>query len=587
MLFRVFPASSAPTIIFALSYPTPPSALPLPHGYAQQLNRILADQLDSPPNPHSLDRAAWALSLLDTCTFDLAVASVVCVFVDGVRAEWTLPPACLDVLGRVVDIVRESAAVEEREASSSDGLRTSSQSRVLRHRARSDLVDAYRRFVQPELVARFGKNEPGGFSFSAWAARSMLKRSEEQMDRMIRSHHSADYFHEWFSPSRSSSPTLSRSSSPSPTTPCGSPLRGSTPVDFADAENPFAGPRSTWDEDEEEYDDEDTDVEEGDDYAVSSKDWPRSPSSRSPCKPSLESDPFYNHLDSLCTRLRSVIARTEVRAAVTLAEESTAARALEERVRRRGWSTKAHMGGAARDAGSFLPTCSSPLARCLPITAPAPVSMPARVESNGRGVTPPPIRRTRSLPSDPQAFPLAFGLPSIRLSGRKYHEAEDALSRSAPSSLSFTPIDEERSYVDMDVDADDEDRDEAMDLDLHLDLESDSLKKSMTLYCLRAASASGLRITPPSPPPMMALPTPVPVISIKAPAAVKGTTSPPRPVRSPARAGSSPSMIPVPISAGKRKSSAMHERVRVHHPEDGLPHRGDEAIIVDDPRMLF
>ena len=115
MLLRLAPEAPLPTILFTLAFPTLPPDLAFPAAWAQQVNQLIKMNIDSPPNPHALDRSVWATTLLDQVDFDLVAASVTCLCIDGVRIEFPISPACRRMLLRVLADVTDSTSEAERE----------------------------------------------------------------------------------------------------------------------------------------------------------------------------------------------------------------------------------------------------------------------------------------------------------------------------------------------------------------------------------------------------------------------------------------------------------------------------------------
>lgn len=115
MLLRLAPEAPLPTIVFSLAFPTLPNDLPFPTAWAHQVRELLNMSLDSPPNPHALDRSVWATTLLDQVNFDLVTNSITCVYLDGVRIEFSISPECKQMLFRVLADVTNSATEAEKE----------------------------------------------------------------------------------------------------------------------------------------------------------------------------------------------------------------------------------------------------------------------------------------------------------------------------------------------------------------------------------------------------------------------------------------------------------------------------------------
>ncbi|KAG6854165.1 hypothetical protein C0991_009817 [Blastosporella zonata] len=217
--------------------------IPNPSTWAAQLQNLRLDELEVPALVHSLDKAAGIVTLLEEVTFDLSTNTISCHFVDGSMERWPLVGAqCVKALESVVRDVNESLAIEramelekQREEELERRLQEapmppptakpprhkkqrsllmtlvasiiplyspSSNSRLptppptpisekipsdtisprdRRRRARSDLVDAFRRYALSELSQHFPR---GGYT--TWIIQSMLRRTTETMSRLVR-----------------------------------------------------------------------------------------------------------------------------------------------------------------------------------------------------------------------------------------------------------------------------------------------------------------------------------------------------------------------------------------------------------------
>ncbi|KAG6844023.1 hypothetical protein H0H87_010532 [Tephrocybe sp. NHM501043] len=216
--------------------------LPNPSTWTSQLHNLRLDELEVPVSVHALDKSVGIISLLEEVTFDLSTNIISCHFVDGSMERWPLEGAqCIKVLESVVRDVNESLAIErEMEEEKNRGreyerraheaplppivkptrhkkqrslLMTlvasiiplytpSSNSRLpsppptpinervpsetisprdCRRRARSDLVDAFRRYA----LTKLSQHVPRG-GYTSWIIHSMLRRITETMGRLIR-----------------------------------------------------------------------------------------------------------------------------------------------------------------------------------------------------------------------------------------------------------------------------------------------------------------------------------------------------------------------------------------------------------------
>ncbi|KZT00687.1 uncharacterized protein LAESUDRAFT_528824 [Laetiporus sulphureus 93-53] len=235
-------------------------------------------------------------------------------------------------------------------------------SMVLQARARSRLVDAFRRFVLAEVKARI---TPGGYAH--WAARCMLRRSENHMAWLVQE--SGGVFLDLTRPMPPSRMTSAlsgktlvsvgdastedgddevdrRSLTPSMSTETdGSSIH--TPVD-SPSHSPFAPPPPPKH------------------TGSTAQRMPRSPS---PAEFTAEDWATYQSLNAQCMRLRQLLVRMDAARADTEQDERNFQAVLEVKSRRRAWSNRVYMGGAPLSGiGLALPFRSSPLARCESVT---------------------------------------------------------------------------------------------------------------------------------------------------------------------------------------------------------------------------
>jgi hypothetical protein len=91
MLIRLFPETpETPTILFSLAPPSPTSNIPLPAYYNSQLETLGSYGLPPPSSVYALDKAGWALALLEEVIFDLANQKVGVKWVDGGVDDWDM-----------------------------------------------------------------------------------------------------------------------------------------------------------------------------------------------------------------------------------------------------------------------------------------------------------------------------------------------------------------------------------------------------------------------------------------------------------------------------------------------------------------
>ncbi|KAF8523799.1 hypothetical protein BU17DRAFT_63727 [Hysterangium stoloniferum] len=257
MLLCLAPPKPLPTIMFTLSFPALAPGVHFPSAWDAHLQLLVNTRLASPPETHALDRSVAWTALLDSVTFDLGTLIVTCLFIDGTTEEWPLSDRCIRLLETVVEDVNLSVEAEgdadrpkptppasppsplpsvhkpkKRRsflatlmASFSNSNSSSSTTpsslpppptlplplqppppvltppgvppcRFHRRRARSTLVDAYRRFVTSELTARYRSRHArvdkdksdlpqGGPCYALWVARSTLRSVGEDMGRVL------------------------------------------------------------------------------------------------------------------------------------------------------------------------------------------------------------------------------------------------------------------------------------------------------------------------------------------------------------------------------------------------------------------
>ncbi|KAF8874853.1 hypothetical protein BD779DRAFT_1678545 [Infundibulicybe gibba] len=216
MLIKLTPAFPASTVLFAMTFPEFNDGLPVPPSWLNQLNQLTMDELEHPKALHALDKAACIANILEEVSFDIPGLTITCRFYDGTTEEWPLMGArCMDVLQGILNDVNDYTLEIEREreqelaekererkrieslsspqgqqspgtkdsvnvipsrslviplssSSSSqpsppsppptprkqDASQSSISHRALRWRARSALVDAFRRYVLPEIKPR-------------------------------------------------------------------------------------------------------------------------------------------------------------------------------------------------------------------------------------------------------------------------------------------------------------------------------------------------------------------------------------------------------------------------------------------------
>jgi len=239
-------------------------------------------------------------------------------------------------------------------------------SATLQARARSTLVDVFRRFVICELKARL----ESATGYTQWIAGRMLRRTEEHMAWIVQESGGVEPSLLCTMPPRSRSLTASD-------------MSGSTLVSIAEA------PLYDDDEDDQRSLTDSTSTETDGSSVHTPVDSPTAslfghvpgthsdmhrpkqsiPRSPSPAEFSPEDLATYTALSAQCLRLRQVIAHMDVTRMNAVSDEQSFLAVLEVKSRRRAWSNKAYMGGATMaDVGLATPFRSSRLARCEPVT---------------------------------------------------------------------------------------------------------------------------------------------------------------------------------------------------------------------------
>ncbi|KAI0059932.1 hypothetical protein BV25DRAFT_997906 [Artomyces pyxidatus] len=406
-------APNVSTVVFPLSLHPLPSNVGIPQNWDAQLQRLASEDLDVPRSVYALDKSAWLTAILEDVTFDMESMTVSVAFSDGHVEEWPLMNrGCVKMLdGILADIQR--LADQPRKEKTQEGpvsppstptsptskkpvkhkksrsflarmaslMSSNAQSpapptpveevqpppvqepevdyvrlpkplrEAIRLRARSALLDAYRRFIVSELNARL----PAA-GYSVWIAESMLRRALEHMDYLVkqaggvppdprqipssiqdnRIFHSAQasytpspFFDEEEGDWRSLTDTIS------------------TDTDGSSLHTPLNTPVCTQ-------------VFRGDDSR------PRSVAVPGYTLQDLET---YAFLGRQALELKQSLVRVEVAYRNTVMEDRQCLAVLEIRSKRRAWSNRQFKGGASvADVGFATPTRPSPLGRHEPFT---------------------------------------------------------------------------------------------------------------------------------------------------------------------------------------------------------------------------
>ncbi|PVG03721.1 hypothetical protein CPB86DRAFT_304328 [Serendipita vermifera] len=116
MQLQLIPPAPHPTVLFSFTLPDLQSALPLPIAYATQLQLLLTTEVDHPPSPYALDKAAWGVYLMEMVTYDFTPAKsrVEVRMIDGSIIRWDMQGE-EQMLARVMIDVEASKNEAERE----------------------------------------------------------------------------------------------------------------------------------------------------------------------------------------------------------------------------------------------------------------------------------------------------------------------------------------------------------------------------------------------------------------------------------------------------------------------------------------
>ncbi|KAG5650980.1 hypothetical protein H0H81_010327 [Sphagnurus paluster] len=245
MLVQIVPQTAdahLSAVVFAVVFEDLEPDLPNPLSWTTLLQNLRRDELEIPARVHALDKSAGIISLLEDVTFDLSTNAISCRFLDGSVEHLPFAGArCVKALQRIILDVNESSLHIDREREE-EKMRelekerkrlelTSPPTKVTRHKkqrsllmtlvasiiplyspssysrlpsppptpmherkftstisprarrrqARSQLVDAFRRYVLTELARRFPR---GGYY--TWVIQSMLRKTMESMERLVK-----------------------------------------------------------------------------------------------------------------------------------------------------------------------------------------------------------------------------------------------------------------------------------------------------------------------------------------------------------------------------------------------------------------
>ncbi|KAH8080709.1 hypothetical protein BXZ70DRAFT_637422 [Cristinia sonorae] len=424
MIIRLVAPSPVNTVLFTVSFNTKlPSHLTSPPFYANQLQLIAQHDLDHPSGYHwhALDKSTWLIAALHEVVFDLTLGNNLIVvrstFSDGDTKEWSFKSdKCMSDLLKVCQDVQWAGRQAEWERYERYGVLPPSESEVLqpkkhkkqrsllmslvsslvpsspgrhrapsppssppstirsapmppcnipshtfRRRARSALVDAFRRYVVGGL-SQFYPSGSYGCGYIQYVVRSMLRRNEDRMAALLNEaglgsmsiYHPQDRTlarevsfnspfyddeeeaEETSLESRSTDTDGSSVHTPTDSPGC-SPLLPSPP-----------SPTSTW-------------------KIRHSRDLPRTPTPPSPVfAPTSQTLSNIHALNNTSSRLQHFLSTLSQSRIAADSEDKQALAVLEVKSRRRAWSNRDLLGRArVSDIGFGMPERSSPLGRCV------------------------------------------------------------------------------------------------------------------------------------------------------------------------------------------------------------------------------
>lgn len=303
-----------------------------------------------------------------------------------------------------------------------------STSERLRYHARSSLVDILRRYVYPvfsttcfpsfaqvqtapDWIAQVYGYPPG--SYPAWAARSLLRKTDERMREMIAEANAHGFGH-----APGSDHSHSQAASPLPededdAISAGTSTSASTETDGSSVHTPTDSPlRSPFSPGV---------VSSGGGVprlsSLETKTLPQVPRSPSPPSPTFDFDmSTYHALGMMRTRLLTYLTRmgSSPRQINTNSHYGSDLTILEIRSRRRAWSSREYVGGARLSLiGLATPFRSSPLARCEPVTAEALAHMQAQAAREPQRATLAANRSFVGLPDLGAEFGVSVGVKTV------------------------------------------------------------------------------------------------------------------------------------------------------------------------------
>ncbi|KAF8061752.1 hypothetical protein FPV67DRAFT_1563995 [Lyophyllum atratum] len=400
-------------VVFAVIFEDLSDDLSFPPSWLNKLQNLQHDELELPKVIHALDKAASIICLLESVTFDLSTRVISAQFLDGSVDQWPLAAAsCVATLERIVfDVNESSLAIEqeqerekeererEKERKRLESIPPPSSMKVTRHkkqrsllmtfvasiiplynpssqsrlptppptliserkpistvsprdrrrRARSELVDAFRRYALSELSLRFPR---GGYY--SWIIQSMLRKTTESMEYLVKQAGTGTDSDSVFHYSPEEPEFFSITAASLPPTPSVSDDDGETldtDTDGSSVHTPSSSHFNTL-----------RSISQAPDYFLNRQNHSSGP----PRRFLSESDhALYTKQAALTSRLRRLLIVDNTRREQEAEDIRHHYTVLEIRSRRRAWLNKALVGGVrseTSDMGMGMPFRSSPLA---------------------------------------------------------------------------------------------------------------------------------------------------------------------------------------------------------------------------------
>jgi len=158
MQLQLIPPAPHHQILFDFALPLLPSTLPLPPAYAAQFQLLLDAEIEPPPSPYALDKAVWAVHLIEVVLFDLVNRQVNVKLIDGAVIGWKMHGE-ETLLNQVISDIERSGVEAERE------LREAERKQQEEITAAAAAAAVYLPITQPGSVfdaARYESKSSGG-----------------------------------------------------------------------------------------------------------------------------------------------------------------------------------------------------------------------------------------------------------------------------------------------------------------------------------------------------------------------------------------------------------------------------------------